>query len=442
MASGGRQEVGEKAWDAGWRSLCGSPTQASSSGTNQQALSFIAHTQMERGDYADALTQFRRIAAEGDAANATLANAYIAALEMRWLDAAKLYPSEPTPRHQRFWATVFYLAAQQLMFNGQADQAAEWYRRADQGYGTQGPFLGLSLVDCFVQQNRPLEAFDAYRRALVVLPAEEALAHRARFEQMRLDALRAWRQLDPANSQVAGWLDFFEGDAPVEEQRTLAIDPQPQVTLTEDLGEGRTLIGFDYRKEDIDTGPFMWVDFYVRETATEGDRIIRLRRVVLNQASNGSFAWDAAPDGARPFGWHGLVYSPNLDALYLQALFPGERWQCLDAARIGASFGLQSLPAPLDQRAHVYVQGGDAWINKDGSLSLGRTWFGLNGPYDYSYVNGGRTANTRQEMAGTWIVPAGAKSVAVWLLSHGHEQTIGCFTSLFFFDLNVLEWPS
>ena len=233
--------VDELAWDAGWRGLCGSPTQASSSGTSQQALSFVAHTQMERGDYAGALTEFRRIAAEGDAANATLANAYIAALEMRWLDAAKLYPSEPTPRHQRFWATVFYLAAQQLMFSGRADQAAEWYRRADQGYGTQGPFLGLSLVDCFVQQNRPLEAFDAYRRALVVLPAEEALAHRARFEQMRLDALRAWRQLDPANSQVAGWLDFFEGDAPVEGQETLASDPQPQVTLTEDLGEGRTL---------------------------------------------------------------------------------------------------------------------------------------------------------------------------------------------------------
>jgi tetratricopeptide (TPR) repeat protein len=190
-------------WDAGWSSLCQPDDDRRSSSLPTEALSFVAATRMERGDYAGALAEFRRIAAEADSADAVLARAYVAALEMRWLEAAELYPQEPTARQRRFWATVFYLAAQELMFRGQSEQAAQWYRRADAGYDKLGPYLGLTLMECLAQQGRVLEAFDAYRRGLVVLPPDEALAHRERFEQMRLEALRAWRDLDPDNTQVA-----------------------------------------------------------------------------------------------------------------------------------------------------------------------------------------------------------------------------------------------
>jgi tetratricopeptide (TPR) repeat protein len=355
---------------------------------------------------------------------------------MRWTGAARLYPGQPTPRHQRFWGTVFYLAAQELMFRGQTAEAAQWYRRADQSYGVHGPFLGLGLVDCLAQQGRTLEAFDAYRRALVVLPPDEALAQRERFEQMRLDALRAWKDLDPGNPQVAGWLDFYENDRPVAETETLAEAPQPQVALAHDLDDGRRLVGFEYRPEDIATGPFMWVDLYVQEGTAEGSPVTRLRRAVLNQAPNGSYAWDAAPDGVRPFGWHGLVYSTDLRALYTRAVFHRERWQCLDARRIGLSFGLQSLAAPLGEVPQTFIQGGDAWVNPDGSLSLGRTWFGLGGDYDYSYVSGGRESNTRQALSGSWSPPVGAHSAAIWLLSHGKDNSLACFYNLFLINID------
>jgi len=423
--------VDELAWDAGWRGLCSAAELPQATGS-QGALAFLASAGLDRGDYAGALAEFRRVAAGGDGDEAALASAYVAALELRWLDAARLYPGQPTPRHQRFWGTVFYLAAQELMFRGQADEAAPWYRRADQSYGVQGPYLGLALVDCLAQQGRTLEAFDAYRRGLVVLPPDEALAQRERFEQMRLEALHAWRDLDPANPQVAAWLDFYTGDRPAEEKKRLAQAPQPQVALTHDLGDGRRLLGFDYRPEDIATGPFMWVDLYVQEGTAEDDPVVRLRRAVLNQAPNGSFAWDAAPDGVRPFGWHGLVYSSDLRALHPEALFPGERWQCLDAGRIGGSFGLQSLQTPLGA-ANWYIQGGQLYAVGPASLTLGRHWYGVADPHNYSHVSGRPEPDRLWPMAGVWERATGADQVAVWLLAHADSQ--GCFNQLYLFKL-------
>lgn len=423
--------VDKLAWDVGWRGLCSAADLPQAAGS-QDALAFLARAGIDRGDYAGALAEFRRVAATGDGDEAALARAYVAALELRWLDAARLYPGQPTPRHQRFWGTVFYLAAQELMFRGQADEAAPWYRQADQSYGVQGPYLGLALVDCLAQQGRTLEAFDAYRRGLVVLPPDEALAQRERFEQMRLEALHAWRDLDPANPQVAAWLDFYAGDRPVEEQERLAQAPQPQVALTHDLGDGRRLLGFDYRPEDIATGPFLWIDLYVQEGTAEDAPVVRLRRAVLNQAPNGSFAWDAAPDGVRPFGWHGLVYLQNLDALHPAAVFPNERGQCMDAGRIGGSFGLQSLQIPLGA-ANWYVQGGQLYAVGSASLTLGRQWYGVSDPYNYSYVSGRPEPDRVWPMAGTWERPADADRAAVWLLAHGDSH--GCFNQLLLFKL-------
>ncbi len=420
------------AWDAGWSSLCSSDDDSAVAPPQAEALSFVAATRLDRGDYAGALAEFRQAADAAGGAEAELARAYVAALEMRWLEAAELYPGQPTPRHQRFWATVYYLAAQELMFQGRADEAAGWYRRADQGYGVQGPYLGLTLMECLAQQGRTLEAFDAYRRALVVLPPGEALAHRERFEQMRLEALRMWQEQDPANAQAAGWLDFYENDRPAEEQETLADAPQPMVAFTQNLGDGRRLLGFDYRPGDIATGPFMWVDLYVQEGAAEDAPVVRLRRAVLNQAPNGSFAWDAAPDGVRPFGWHGLVYLQNLDALHRAAVFPGERGQCLDAGRIGGSFGLQSLQAPLGD-AGPYIQGGQIYAIGPASLSLGRQWYGGVDPHNYSYVSGRPEPDQLWPMADVWERPANADQVAVWLLAHADSR--GCFNQLFLFTL-------
>lgn len=422
----------EVAWDAGWRSLCSLESQPAAPESSLEAAGFSARSRLDRGDYAGALAEFRRAATAGDGAEAELARAYVAALEMRWLDAARLYPGQATARHQRFWGAVFYLAAQELMFQGRAEEAAPWYRRADQSYGVQGPYLGLSLVDCLAQQGRTLEAFDTYRRALVVLPPDAALAQRERFEQMRLEALRLWREQDPANAQVAAWLDFYQGDRPVEEQETLTDAPQPQVELIHDLGAGRRLIGFDYRPEDIATGPFMWVALYVQEGAAADAPVVRLRRAVLNQAPNGSFAWDAAPDGVRPFGWHGLVYLQNLDALHPADVFPGERGQCMDAGRIGGSFGLQSLQTPLGE-AGPYIQGGQLYAVGPANLSLGRQWYGVADPYNYSYVGGRPQPDQLLPMAGVWERVADANQVAVWLLAHADSQ--GCFNQLYLFKL-------
>jgi tetratricopeptide (TPR) repeat protein len=421
------------AWDAGWSSLCQPDDARPPASLPIEALPFVAATRMERGDYAGALEEFRRVAAESDSAEATLASAYVAALEMRWLEAAELYPVEPTARQRRFWATVFYLAAQDLMFRGQSEQAAQWYRRADAGYDRLGPYLGLPLMECLAQQGQVLEAFDAYRRGLVVLPVDEALAHRERFEQMRLEALRAWRDLNPDNTQVAGWLEFYENDRPVAETETLAEAPQPQVALTHDLSDGRRLIGFDYRPEDIETGSFMWVDLYVQEGVAEGSPVTRLRRPVLNQAPNGSFVWDAAPDGVRPFGWHGLVYLQNLDALHEAAVFPGNSGQCMDAVRIGGSFGLQSLPTPLDS-AISYIQGGQLYAMGPAQLSLGRQWYGVADPYNYSYVGGRPEPDQLLPMAGIWERVSSAAQVAVWLLTHSDSR--GCFNQLYLFPLS------
>ncbi len=422
--------VDELAWDAGWRSLCSAADLPQAAGS-QDALAFLARAGIDRGDYAGALAEFGQVAAGGDGDEAALAGAYVAALEMRWLDAARLYPGQPTPRHQRFWGTVFYLAAQELMFRGQTGEAAPWYRRADQSYGVQGPYLGLGLVDCLAQQGRTLEAFDAYRRALVVMPADEALAQRERFEHMRLDALRAWRELDPANLQAAAWLDFYAGDRPVEEQERLAHAPQPQVALTHDLGDGRRLLGFDYRPEDIATGPFLWVDLYVQEGTAEGDPVVRLRRAVLNQAPNGSFAWDAAPDGVRPFGWHGLVYSTDLAALHPATVFAGDRGQCLEADRIGESFGLQSIQTPLDEGN--YIQGGQVYAIGSADLSIGRQWYGVVNPSNYSYIGGHPQPYQLWLQAGVWERAAGADQVAIWLLAH--RDSHGCFSKQHFFLL-------
>jgi len=142
------------------------------------------------------------------------------------------------------------------------------------------------------------------------------------------------------------------------------------------------------------------------------------------------------PDGVRPVGWHGLVYSPDLAALYREEILPREAWLCLDAGRIGISFGLQSTTVPLPEEPPVYVQGGRAFLFEGGSLSLGRTWFGIPDPYNYSYVGGGRTPDEVQAMTGMWEPPATAHGVAVWLLSH--QTSKGCFRDIYLFTIPEL----
>jgi tetratricopeptide (TPR) repeat protein len=426
--------VDEAAWDEGWRSLCSPDAGAPAAGSSREAMAFVASSQIDRGDFAGALAEFRRIAAADDAAAATLASAYVAALEMRWLDAAQLYPGQPTPRHERFWGTVFYLAAQELMFRGQKSEAAGWYRQAGESYGVQGPYLGLALAECLTAQGRTLEAFDAYRRGLVVKPPGEALAQRERFEQMRRDALKVWQEQEPANPLVSDWLAFYESDRPAEGQETLTGDIQPMVTLAQDLGGGRTLIGMDYRKEDIETGPFMWVDLYVRVNAPEGEQIIRQRRAVLNQAPNGSFAWDAAPDGVRPFGWHGFVYQPDPAVLTREQVDGEHAWLCLNAGALGTSVGSQSLPFQLgDSGQGHYVQSSQVWRAGESRFSVGRQWSGTAEQNPYSYTAYGPGPNESAATSGVWSPPANADEFVTWLIVH--QTGKACFVDNIVFRL-------
>jgi tetratricopeptide (TPR) repeat protein len=296
----------ELAWDAGWRSLCGDDIPAAGRGqeAGNEALPFVAMANIDRGDYATALVQFERLAVQ-DAVGVPNAPAYVAAFSMDWVNAARAYRPEPTARHQRFWGTIFYLAAQQLMFMGRLEEATSFFRQADVAYGVRGPYRGLSLVDCLEERGRPAEAFDAYRRALVTLPAAEALDHLSRFNRLRLEGLRAWRELEPANEQVARWLANYEADVAerMPAEALLPSRPAPKIPLDLDIGGGQSLIGFDYRAEDIQTGPFMEIDFYLRWRAMGVERYARERRTVLNRAPNGAFLWDRVPAGVRPFGW-------------------------------------------------------------------------------------------------------------------------------------------
>ena len=435
--SGQPEAVDELAWDAGWRSLCspGGTTTPVVIPDSERAASFSALVSIDRGDYAAAKTVLEGLLEQGQVDEIPNGPAYLAALTMDWVEAVRLYRPQPTARHQRWWGTIHYLAAQRLMFEGKAGEAAGFYRQADEAYGTLGPYLGLGLVECFVRAERPMEAWDAYRRALVVMPVEEALADLSRFNELRLAGLRVWHETEPDNARVAHWLDLYEKEALSEVSPAEMVDaePVPVVSLALPLAEGRVLLGFDYRVEDIETGPFMDVDFYVRDGEGETARYRRLRRTVLNQAPNGAFAWDSAPDGVRPVGWHGLVYSPDLAALVRQELPPGDPWLCLDAGRIGTSFGLQSNAVPLPSEPVLYLQGGQMYPFGDASLSLGRTWFGLPEPYNYSYVGGGRQPDQSQVVVGGWELPEGADGVAVWLLSH--QSSKGCFRNLYLFTM-------
>jgi tetratricopeptide (TPR) repeat protein len=420
--------VDELAWDAGWRSLCSATAETAAAASSQAAVEFLARSHVDRGDYASALVEFRRVAAGGDAAEASLASAYVAALELRWLDAARLYPGQPTPRHQRFWGTVFYLAAQELMFRAQAGEAADWYRQADQSYGVQGPYLGLGLVDCLAQQGRTLEAFDAYRRALVVLPADEALAQRERFEQMRLEALRAWQKSDPANQRVARWLEFYSNDTRAEGIEEFAGEPTPTSILDEDIGDGNTLIGIDYQEEDIETGPFVWVDMYLKN----GSVVERRRRVAFNYAPNGAFVWDAAPDGVSPFGWYTRIYNGDMAALRYQRTSTGDVDLCMDSARIGAGFDFQGFEVPLKtSEPHAFLQGGISSASEDGVAALCRRWSGTLDENPFNCVQPLLTGpSPRASTAGTTSIPANADRLSAWIVSSS-TAGVACFGHVF-----------
>jgi len=431
--------IDEQAWDAGWRSLCRPGTADDPEAASLAAAGFIARGLVDRGDYAGALAEFRQAAGSQDAAEARLASAYAAALELRWLDAAQLYPGQPTARHQRFWGTIFYLAAQELMFRGESDEAAAWYRRADQSYDVQGPYLGLELMECLAQQGRTLEAFDAYRRGLVVLPPEEALAQRERFEQMRLDALRQWQEQDPENAQVTAWLDFYTADRRSEEQETLTSPPQPKTPFTYDLDDGRRLIGFDYRPEDIATGPFMWVDLYVQQGMAEGDPVVRLRRAVLNQAPNGSFAWDAAPDGVRPFGWHVPLYSDKFEGVEYDSGASSERWLCVNGGKLNWAFGLQSLPARAVSQEPGYIQSGSVYFTGKTHLGFGRYWFEDPSTADpHSNIHGTYSPGNAFMIQGFWKPDTHVEHVAVWFYSG--DATRACAKEvILFYPANTIS---
>jgi tetratricopeptide (TPR) repeat protein len=427
----------EVAWDSGWRSLCAPEGETAPAPVlaSERTLEFSALASIDRGDYATAQVLLQRLADQGVVEDEPNALAYRAALDMDWVGAAEEYEPQATPRHERWWGTIFYLAAQRLMFEGQLDGAAELYRRADAAYGVPGPYLGLGLVECLIQRGQFVEAWDAYRRALVVMPPEEALSHLPRFGELRLEGLRAWHEFDRANEQVGHWLAFYEDESQrvLADSETLDREPKPQVPVELELGDGRLLLGFDYRLEDLETGPFMEVSLYLREGQGQRSQYRQVRRAVLNQAPNGAFAWDSVPDGVRPVGWHAFVYSHDLAALYREELTPDDVWLCLDAGRIGTGFGLQGNTVPLLRDEVVYIQGGRAFLVADGSLSLGRTWFGVQDPYNYSYVSGGHRPDQVQSMVGVWEPPAGAESAALWLVSHRTSK--GCFRELYLFAL-------
>ncbi len=424
----------EAAWNAGWRSLCspGKGAEPASMPANERMLQAAALTAIDRGDYATAQALLQRLLDDDQAGGDPNLLAYRAALDLDWIGAAQAYPQVMT-RRERWWGTVFYLAAQQRMFEGALDEAAELYRRADAAYRSQGPYLGLGLVDCLVQRGRTLEAWDAYRRALVVMHPEEALAHLSRFEELRLEALRVWNERDPANERVAHWLAFYEEEAQREPAEAVALEgePVPQVSFALDLGGDRKLLGFDYRAEDLETGPFMAIDFYVREGAGEEALFRRVPRTVLNQAPNGAFAWDAVPGGVRPVGWHGQIQSHELAALRREEVVPGEFWVCLDARLAGTTVGLQGNTAPLLHEQAPYLQGGKVFPSSDRSLALGRIWFGVEDPYNYSWLAGGHRPDQVQFMVGTWEPVQGVHSAAVWLLTHHTNKA--CFRELYLF---------
>ena len=153
---------------------------------------------------------------------------------------------------------------------------------------------------------------------------------------------------------------------------------------------------------------------------------------MLNQAPNGAFAWDAVPDGVRPVGWHGLVYSHDLAALSREEIIDDEVWLCLDAGRIGTSFGLQGITAPLPPEEPTYIQGGGVFRSGDGGLTVGRTWFGTQEVHNYSAVGGGRGTDEIANMTGTWSPASGVNSAAVWLMAH--QTGKGCFRELYLFS--------
>jgi hypothetical protein len=162
----------------------------------------------------------------------------------------------------------------------------------------------------------------------------------------------------------------------------------------------------------------MVVDFYVREGQGELSEFWRMRQTVLNQAPNGAFAWDAVPDGVRPVGWHGLLYSRDLAALQYRDVSGWAHWLCMNGGAIEAAFGLQSKVAAVSAETPTYVQGGDAYVRDESSLAHGRRWFGIdNTPYPYTYLVGGHLQNEVQSIVGVWTPDEGVEAVAVWLFS-------------------------
>ncbi len=428
------QERARDGWQSGWERLCDGESLADGAQdpTTQRVLSFVAMSAIDQGNYDAALRWFRQLEAAGGDENVA-ATAYRAALELNWQKAVEQYKPNAFNRHRQFWGAVFYQAAQQLFFTGKVKQAAAWYRRADALYDTNGPLNSLALVNCLEQQGRFAEAWDVYRRALAALPAEEALTHRERFNRLRLAGLRQWRQQDPENGRVAHWLEFYEADERAEESVTLTEAPKSMAPFDFDLGEGRKLVGLDYWAEDMETGPFMVVDIFIQSGESDAPSYERARRTVLNQAPNGSFAWDATPDGVRPAGWPRWVYGPDAGVLRSTGLHPDERWLCLEDLPGKGGYGAESWAAPTVKDR--YVQGGRIWNDDRASAALGRYWFKDESGYPYSYAGYAHPPAGERRVAGIWEAPTVAEDVAVWLLAQ--NGGVVCYTDLFLFGLPV-----
>lgn len=436
--SGWKQDLDGQAWDAGWLALCDADAAAiPETPVSGQETPFVAATRLKQGDYRFVQRSLRELMTADKVLLEPNAPAYLAAFNLDWVGAAKAYRPVPFERHRRFWATVFYLAAQRLAFSGQIAQAAEWYRKADSGYDALGPLRGLALADCLDQKGLYVEAFDAYRRALIDLPPVEALAHQVRFNHLRLAGLRQWHLTDPTSSQVAHWLAFYEADASSGSGKSeeLAGQPQPRVPLAVELGPDRRLVGLDYRPEDIATGPFMEVDFFIQIGDGGSTRYQRIRRTVLNRVANGAFTWDAAPAGVRPIGWHKFVYDPHAQAIEYAGDFANPtRWLCVNGEKLTSGFGLASNTTEITTEGSLFLQGGLALVSNSGSLAIGRTWHQpLPGDHPYSYLGGGRLQSVEETMAGVWQPEEGVTTAAVWLLANPVGRA--CARDLYFFAL-------
>lgn len=441
---------------AWWSTLCAPSTQRGSVGYSTPIVSsdlplrsvassrLAALSQLNRGDCPAAIEALEQTESDeiGIASNQIML-AHLYAMTASWDKASALVSPESVSnapqKVRRFWANVYYRAG--AMPSVASTAREKWLLAADELVGVYPLDGSVSLAYYLAAAQRPTEAFDELRRAMILMPAGEALALHQIHASLRVAALAENSRLHPDNEEAKRLYAKYSSDTQRNNAATTIIQetaPLPRFEFQEEVTPTWLFLGLDIDEDDLQLGSLVHVAFHWCQRSASGcAHYTTVTSLEYNLAGNSGFEVDPIATGIKPFGFYAGYYGETAPYPYAVVLNQESQRFCLSSEGNRSRSGVLTPWRRLDDQMSTYVLLGGYFRSRNHNAA----YFGLHWRSD---TNEGLAHIETQGATNEWTraarlveLPPDVRDVALHILAPD-VQASACYDDLFAF---VLPFP-